>query len=147
MADDVQAPVVNLKFRNYVPKTADLKELVMEKPTIEALEQELAQRASDTIEASMEEDAVMAIAPKKPNWDLKRDVQKQLAVLSMKTDKAIMELIRRKIKQESGEALPEGDKKKADPEDQKANRNEASIALAREVGKRKIEDVDGDTYD
>lgn len=136
---------VMMKFRNYIPKTADLKDYVLDKPTTVALEAELEDRCKEAVDAAQEEDAVMAIAPKKPNWDLKRDVQKKMQVLGVKTDKAIMELIRRKIKQESGEAPP-ASKEKADPEDMKASRNEASIALAREVGKRNVEDID-DTYD
>ena len=33
------------------------------------------------------------LAPKKPNWDLKRDVEKKLAKLEKKTQSSIAELI------------------------------------------------------
>lgn len=33
------------------------------------------------------------MAPKKPNWDLKRDVEKRLDVLERQTQRAILELI------------------------------------------------------
>lgn len=35
--------------------------------------------------------------PRKPNWDLKRDVQKKLSQLSRQTDAAILQLIRAKL--------------------------------------------------
>lgn len=35
----------------------------------------------------------MNLAPKKPNWDLKRDVEKKLAKLDKRTKKAIIEIL------------------------------------------------------
>ena len=37
----------------------------------------------------------MNLAPKKPNWDLKRDVDKKLAKLEKRTKKAIIEILSR----------------------------------------------------
>lgn len=37
---------------------------------------------------------VLNIAPKKPNWDLKRDLDRKLKVLERRTQVAIVELIR-----------------------------------------------------
>lgn len=36
----------------------------------------------------------ITIAPRKPNWDLKRDAQKKLDILDRATDRAIMEIVR-----------------------------------------------------
>ena len=35
----------------------------------------------------------MNLAPKKPNWDLKRDVEKKLAKLEKRTKKAVIEIL------------------------------------------------------
>ena len=41
--------------------------------------------------------AQVSLAPKNPNWDLKRDLAKQLAVLEHQTQKAIIEIVREKL--------------------------------------------------
>ncbi|CAI7738205.1 unnamed protein product, partial [Closterium sp. NIES-54] len=52
------------------------------------------------------EDPVTAIAPRKPNWDLRRDVAKRLAKLERRTQRAMIELMReeeeRRQQQDSG---------------------------------------------
>lgn len=40
------------------------------------------------------------MAPRKPDWDLKRDVSKKLEKLERRTQKAIAELIRERLKQD-----------------------------------------------
>ena len=51
-------------------------------------------------------EAVIATAPKKPNWDLKRDVEKKLAKLERRTQRALFELSqeeeRRRLEEEGG---------------------------------------------
>ena len=37
------------------------------------------------------------MAPKKPNWDLKRDVEKKLEKLERRTQRAIYEIIRQRL--------------------------------------------------
>lgn len=41
------------------------------------------------------------LAPRKPDWDLKRDVAKKLEKLEKRTQKAIVELIRDRLKEEN----------------------------------------------
>lgn len=41
-----------------------------------------------------QQDEPLNIAPKKPNWDLKRDVQKKLDILNLRTQRAIADLLR-----------------------------------------------------
>ncbi|GAB5034358.1 coiled-coil domain-containing protein 12 [Nannochloropsis oceanica] len=41
------------------------------------------------------------VAPRKPNWDLKRDVAKKVAKLNRLTQKAIVELLRERLAQEA----------------------------------------------
>lgn len=42
---------------------------------------------------------ITSLAPRKPDWDLKRDVAKRLAKLEKRTQKAIAELIRIRLKE------------------------------------------------
>jgi hypothetical protein len=39
----------------------------------------------------------LSLAPKNANWDLKRDLSKQLGVLEHATQKAIIEMVREKV--------------------------------------------------
>lgn len=43
----------------------------------------------------------MNVAPRKPNWDLKRDVAKKMERLNRMTQKAIVELLREKLAREA----------------------------------------------
>lgn len=47
----------------------------------------------------IEELDITNLAPRKPDWDLKRDVAKKLERLDRRTQKAIAELIRDRLKQ------------------------------------------------
>ncbi|KEP61737.1 UNVERIFIED_CONTAM: cwf18 pre-mRNA splicing factor protein [Hammondia hammondi] len=89
---------VILRFRNYVPRDVVLRRFCLPRPSVDELEKQIDREATDAINSSANEDVVAQIAPRRPNWDLKRDVEKKLAVLSRKTDMAIVDLIRMKIK-------------------------------------------------
>ncbi|CAG8482280.1 5134_t:CDS:2 [Ambispora gerdemannii] len=65
----------------------------VEKLTREVAKEEEAKRA--------EEVDLFNLAPKKPNWDLKRDVEKKLAKLDKKTQVAIAQLIRIRLQDET----------------------------------------------
>lgn len=45
------------------------------------------------IPTSYLQDPIVSIAPKKPNWDLRRDVAKKLEKLERRTHRAIVELM------------------------------------------------------
>lgn len=47
------------------------------------------------------------MAPKKPNWDLKRDVEKKLEKLDRKTQRAVYEVIRQRLQGDSESNLAE----------------------------------------
>lgn len=47
------------------------------------------------------------MAPKKPNWDLKRDVEKKLEKLDRKTQRAIYEIIRQRLEGDQDSTLAE----------------------------------------
>lgn len=45
---------------------------------------------------------IQNLAPRKPDWDLKRDVSKKLEILERKTQRAIAELIRDRLRSNDG---------------------------------------------
>ncbi|XP_078427386.1 cwf18 pre-mRNA splicing factor [Wolffia australiana] len=89
---------MNVKFRNYVPLDKRLQEHKLAPPSLPKFEDPVAGAA----EPEKAADPFMNIAPKKPNWDLRRDVQKRLDKLERRTQKALYELY---VEQEEKQAL------------------------------------------
>ncbi|WIA09550.1 hypothetical protein OEZ86_012114 [Tetradesmus obliquus] len=95
-----------LKFRNYVVK--DEKNIQHEKvapaqpPQI--AEPELGTKPED----ADEEELLASVAPKKANWDLKREVEPRLARLERRTQRALVEMLlqeeQQRLQQEGGVA-------------------------------------------
>ncbi|KAK3828457.1 MAG: mRNA splicing factor [Benniella sp.] len=94
---------VSLSFRNYTPLNNELKaensmittpadigdtvEKQMEGVVEKVIQEEEEKRAKDV--------DIFNLAPKTPNWDLKRDIEPKLLKLEKKTRAAVIELIRR----------------------------------------------------
>ncbi|CEG65639.1 hypothetical protein RMATCC62417_02381 [Rhizopus microsporus] len=96
-----------LKFRSYVPLDDKLKEhveIATPNDVGETIESETKHLTKETLaehaEKEKEEVDLFNLAPKKPNWDLKRDVEKKLQRLERKTQKAIYEIIRKRLEQD-----------------------------------------------
>uniref|UniRef100_A0A9J8DHU6 Coiled-coil domain containing 12 n=1 Tax=Cyprinus carpio carpio TaxID=630221 RepID=A0A9J8DHU6_CYPCA len=88
-----------LKLRNYTPEDKELKERQVPKAKPASVED----KVKDQLEAAdpepvIEEVDLANLAPRKPDWDLKRDVAKKLEKLERRTQKAIAELIRDRLK-------------------------------------------------
>lgn len=112
-----------LKFRNYRPSDATLTrsagEVVKpsEAPSLQ-LDRHLHASSSSSggggpaaataVSVALPDGGEIAIAPRKPNWDLKRDVEKRLAELDAATDRAIKELAMRAVALRQGEASGSG---------------------------------------
>ncbi|MCL7027632.1 hypothetical protein MKW94_013888 [Papaver nudicaule] len=96
----------SLKFRNYLPHDEKLQEGKLAPPVLPKFEDPIA--AAPPVEKI--EDPFVNIAPKKPNWDLRRDIQKKLDKLERRTQKAIAQLAEEQAKanqelaEENGEA-------------------------------------------
>ncbi|XP_028768512.1 coiled-coil domain-containing protein 12-like [Neltuma alba] len=90
-----------MKFRNYVPQDKHLQEGKLAPAVLPKFEDPVA--AAPPPE---KEDPFLNIAPKKPNWDLRRDVQKKLDKLEKRTQKALYKLME---EQEKQQLLTEGD--------------------------------------
>jgi coiled-coil domain-containing protein 12 len=106
-ASTLDVSTLYLSGRNYDASTRGPK-LGFESAPIEstATLEEQAATVAETTKAENEDDAGAAtdepidlfkLQPKKPNWDLKRDLQRKLDVLSVRTENAIARLVREKI--------------------------------------------------
>lgn len=85
-------------FRSYKPTDETLKENQL--PTVGPAE--VKERVTEQLEASkpqplVDEVDLVNLAPRKPDWDLKRDVSKKLEKLERRTQRAIAELIRERL--------------------------------------------------
>ncbi|KAI1762206.1 cwf18 pre-mRNA splicing factor-domain-containing protein [Hypoxylon sp. FL1150] len=98
---------LHLSGRNYDAETKGPKlgfeappTLGMEGPTLEEqaaeVEADIKQKAADEARDDKGID-LFKLQPKKPNWDLKRDLDKKLEVLNVRTDNAIAKLVRERI--------------------------------------------------
>ncbi|KAK7886402.1 hypothetical protein WMY93_026023 [Mugilogobius chulae] len=88
-----------LKLRNYTPEDEELKERQIPKAKPASVED----KVKDQLEAAnpepiIEEVDLANLAPRKPDWDLKRDVAKKLEKLERRTQRAIAELIRERLR-------------------------------------------------
>jgi coiled-coil domain-containing protein 12 len=114
-----------VKFRNYTPAHGRINEQKalldeeepsskrskQEEPAPSALEQALAKaKAEASVSAtgtSRSNNALQqtgnlgVVAPKKANWDLKRDIQPKLDKLEKRTQKAIVQLLKERLQQEA----------------------------------------------
>ncbi|KAH9321908.1 hypothetical protein KI387_016547, partial [Taxus chinensis] len=92
----------DMKFRNYLPRDKELQQNRIAPPALPKFDDPVAAASSVP---NGTEDPIVNIAPKKPNWDLRRDVQKKLDKLDRRTQRAIIELMyeEEKRRQEAAE--------------------------------------------
>ncbi|XP_068209515.1 coiled-coil domain-containing protein 12-like [Palaemon carinicauda] len=98
--EDESLPSTQVLFRNYKPKSDNLEGAVM--PSVEPADvEDLVRDQIEDGEKAKEEVQVEIsnLAPKKITFDLKRGIQSQLDKLERRTDKAIAELIRQRLKE------------------------------------------------
>ncbi|XP_059455596.1 uncharacterized protein LOC132185821 [Corylus avellana] len=86
---------LNMKFRNYVPHDKQLQEGKLAPPVLPKFEDPVAAAPPP----SEKEDPFVNIAPKKPNWDLRRDVQKKLDELERRTQKGLFKIMEEQEKE------------------------------------------------
>jgi coiled-coil domain-containing protein 12 len=131
-----------LSGRNYdkeerAPKMGYASNPAEGKETAEAIAARIAEETRQKrLEAEKEDKPIdlFNLQPKRPNWDLKRDVDKKLEVLGQRTDIAIAKLVKKRIEEEKAkkEATGEEDEDKVD------------INLAKMVERREKEKSDDD---
>ena len=79
-----QEPV--LRFRNYQPASESLQGLDVPKPEVPNVEEELG--TAEVIHKDATQEPLLNLAPKRANWDLKRDIEPQMNKLRKMTDQA-----------------------------------------------------------
>lgn len=94
------------KFRSYRPQDEVLQEAALPEAQPAAVDEEV----KDLLEAAKEKVVIddldiSSLAPRKPDWDLKRDVSKKLEKLERRTQKAIAELIWERLKEGTNDNL------------------------------------------
>ncbi|KAG8677144.1 hypothetical protein FPOAC2_03263 [Fusarium poae] len=98
---------LHLSGRNYDPETRGPKlgfeqdpSLNLEAPTLEEqaaeVEAEIKKKAAEEAQDDKGVD-LFKLQPKKPNWDLKRELDNKMEVLNVRTDNAIARLVRDRI--------------------------------------------------
>ncbi|KAG5317738.1 CCD12 protein, partial [Pseudoatta argentina] len=98
-ANDTTENLPKLKFRSYKPQDENLKSNIIEdaKPgDVESVVQEQLDAVKSKV--VIEELDISNLAPRKPDWDLKRDIAKKLEILERRTQKAIAEEVRARLK-------------------------------------------------
>ncbi|XP_050071361.1 coiled-coil domain-containing protein 12 [Anopheles maculipalpis] len=97
--NDESTPVPKPVFRNYKPETEEFQEPTATDDHAGIVEKEVGTHLEMMqTPIVIEEIDIANLAPRKPDWDLKRDVSKKLEKLERRTQKAIAELIRERLK-------------------------------------------------
>ncbi|ERL95605.1 coiled-coil domain-containing protein 12 [Dendroctonus ponderosae] len=89
-------------FRSYQPQDARLQQNLLS----DSRPEDIGQQVREQLEAGaapivLEQLDVTALAPRKPDWDLKRDLGPKTARLERQTQRAIAELIRQRLNDKS----------------------------------------------
>jgi coiled-coil domain-containing protein 12 len=95
-----------LKFRSYNPQTEELKEKKLPKGRPENVEPQIQEQLEAAKSTDLGDINLANLAPKKVDWDLKRDIAKKLDKLERRTQRAVVELICERLQ---GEEEKEGD--------------------------------------
>ncbi|KAG8443460.1 hypothetical protein GDO86_012020, partial [Hymenochirus boettgeri] len=117
-AGDEEEKHRELKLRNYTPQDDGLKQRqVPQAKPISVEEKVKEQLEAAKPEPVIEEVDLANLAPRKPDWDLKRDVAKKLEKLEKKTQRAIAELIRERLKGQEDDLATAVESAKQEDED------------------------------
>ena len=97
------------KFRSYQPNSSTLKSQIVASATPADLEAEVISDITNRHMPDIENVNLADLAPRKPDWDLKRAIEPKLRKLERRTEKAIAEIVRTRLQQESKEEQLEAD--------------------------------------
>ncbi|KAK4122325.1 hypothetical protein N657DRAFT_575713 [Parathielavia appendiculata] len=115
---------LHLSGRNYDFETKGAKlgfeappTLNLDKPTLEQQAQDLEEESRRQAAVDAQDDKgidLFKLQPKKPNWDLKRELNQRMAVLNVRTENAIARLVRERLAEKKAVAeAARGNKTKA----------------------------------
>ncbi|KAK3945941.1 cwf18 pre-mRNA splicing factor-domain-containing protein [Diplogelasinospora grovesii] len=98
---------MHLSGRNYDPETRGPKlgfeappTLALDKPTLEEQAADLEEESKRQAAIDAQDDKgidLFKLQPKKPNWDLKRELNQKMEVLNVRTDNAIARMVRERL--------------------------------------------------
>jgi coiled-coil domain-containing protein 12 len=117
-----------LSGRNFDPTTRNVKLGFENTPiadptnTLEYKAQQLALDTKEQQDAEKAEDKgldLFKLQPKKPNWDLKRDLEEKIRPLNVQTDNAVARIVRERI--EGQKAIKESEAKKVGGREDREN--------------------------
>lgn len=105
--EETDVTTLHLSGRNYDPETRGPK-LGFDAPPTLALEKATLEEQAAEVEAEIREQAakeaeddkgldLFKLQPKKPNWDLKRNLDQKMELLNTRTDNAIAKLVRERV--------------------------------------------------
>merc|ERR1719244_2596488 len=92
-----------IKFRSYQTENENIRENQMERieaPDITKHIQVHLEKEKEPLEVDID---LYKLAPKKPDWDLKRNIEQKMVKLDKKTSKAISEMVREKLQRSAME--------------------------------------------
>jgi coiled-coil domain-containing protein 12 len=101
-----------IKFKNYKPYDNKLivkekKDLTIETEKEKEKEENIKREELDIIkrELAQHNDEELNIVPKKPNWDLKSQIEERMNKLKRKTQRAIVDILREKLAEASDDEI------------------------------------------
>ncbi|KAK8795730.1 hypothetical protein WA158_000386 [Blastocystis sp. Blastoise] len=113
-------------FRNYIPSDQEMKKDIAPLPIIPkqaTFDEEIKQ-----IKEQKKDDNLLNFVAKKPDWDLKRNIQSRLDILEKRTQKVIVQMLKEKIAEmgEDGENVDDEqiDEEEIDNKDETNDENE-----------------------
>ncbi|XP_065174800.1 coiled-coil domain-containing protein 12-like [Sycon ciliatum] len=86
-----------LKFRNYKATTEDLKEKELPRPQVPDIAEKVEDQVTAGKESASTQVDLMNLAPRKPDWDLKRDCTARLEKLQRRTQRAIASVVQERM--------------------------------------------------
>lgn len=137
-----------LSGRNYDPETRGPKLGFEYAPTegqttLEMQASEIARKTAEQAKADEQADKpidLFKLQPKKPNWDLKRDLDEKMKILNVRTENAIARLVRQRIEGAQRAAREKG--ARADGEEQGEEVGIEGGALVEGIHVREREDAE-----
>jgi len=90
-----------IKFRNYNPRDERLQRYKLPRPEVPDIATDINTKLEKLRNGA--DPASISLAPKKANWDLKRDISKKLELVEKKTQQSLLELIQEKLSKQSNE--------------------------------------------
>ncbi|RDD45332.1 Coiled-coil domain-containing protein 12 [Trichoplax sp. H2] len=98
--ENTSSNMPRVKFRNYLPQDDSLKDQKMEKPSAPTAQEDVEEILSSTNANTKYEGVdLVNLAPRKPDWDLKRTIEDKMQKLERKTQRSIVDIIRERLRE------------------------------------------------